>query len=261
MHCLRGRNGTGGSFHSPTSCKHPSSSFSHTPRHPQPAHKHVPRCGQRSSEGSPSTGMLGRGVGALWVRGSPHGAPGRVLAYLSAAVGLHELAERSAPLDSELHHGAVLSGNFQVDVVVLRFHAFLDGKLQDAAGSEPRSGRTVPATSCGTSAAPAAAGRDTSAASRSGRGGAAPQPRLRDEKGRPLFVPPSWPLLPLRRLLPSRLPGAPLSPAPPFQPLPSPPHRGLLLRHGGRVAGGGGRAGGVANGQGAWRGRVQARPR
>lgn len=44
---------------------------------------------------------------------------------LSFAVGLHEFAERSVPFDFELDHGAVLSGHFQVDVVVFSFHSLL----------------------------------------------------------------------------------------------------------------------------------------
>lgn len=47
-------------------------------------------------------------------------------AYLPLTVGLHQLAERGVPLDFELNHGAVLSRYFQVDVVVFRFHTFLD---------------------------------------------------------------------------------------------------------------------------------------
>lgn len=45
--------------------------------------------------------------------------------HLPLAVRLHQLAERRVPLDLELHHGAVLPRHFQVDVIILCFHAFL----------------------------------------------------------------------------------------------------------------------------------------
>lgn len=85
---------------------------------------------------------------------------GGLCPYLPLAVRLHQLAERRVPLDLELHHGAVLPGHLQVDVVVLRFHPFLwgDNAVRTPRGGDPegeRRGPEVPGAGRGRAAAAA----------------------------------------------------------------------------------------------------------
>lgn len=60
---------------------------------------------------------------------------------LPLAVRLHQLAQRGVPLDFELHDGAVLPRHFQVDVVVLSFHAFLGLLLRHGGRAGARGGQ------------------------------------------------------------------------------------------------------------------------
>lgn len=102
--------------------KHPKSSLSCTPGYIHPDALVF----QTSSEASAAPRAVPRKVVG---REQPR-------AYLPLAVCLHQLAQRGVPLDFELHDGAILPRHFQVDVIILCFHAFLEEKREETAGSE-----------------------------------------------------------------------------------------------------------------------------
>lgn len=77
--------------------------------------------------------LLSRGQGS----GREPG-PQRWRTHLPLAVRLHQLAQRGVSLDFELHHGAVLPGHLEVDVVVLGLHALLQAHTRPRLSTGPR---------------------------------------------------------------------------------------------------------------------------